>query len=142
MGIIICTLGLSIIAFTGRSHSQKYSKSMLDLIYCLYREIIFFKKEQEPIRILHISDSPKINIYLLQAAQCVFSFSLKRGNFIFKQCCPCLLNFGIFTCIFTKWVKAQDKAQGILTCLALSSVLGTHCSHGILLLVFEGSHVI
>lgn len=48
-------------------------------------EDYFFKKEKESIRILHISDSLKINVYLLQAAQCVFSFSPKRGNFIFKQ---------------------------------------------------------
>lgn len=144
VGIIICTLGLSIIAFTDRSYSQKYSKSMLYLIYCIYKEnIIFLKKEKESIRILQ---SLKINIYSLQAAQCVFSFSLERGNFIFKQCCTCLLNIGIFTWGKDEWKPwtRHRHSQGILTCLALgrSSVLRKKwmSSHGILLLVLlEGS---
>lgn len=66
--------------------SEIFKKHALFDILLLQREDYFLKKEKESIRILHISDSLKINVYLLQAAQCVFSFSLKRGNFIFKQC--------------------------------------------------------
>lgn len=85
-------------------------------------EDYFFKKEKESIRILHISDSLKINVYLLQAAQCVFSFSPKRGNFIFKQCLRLLVgcyfhmnvDFGIFYLgkRYPKYRKGTDTARG------------------------------
>lgn len=109
----------------------------------LQREDYFLKKDKESIRILHIS--LKINVYLLQAAQCVFFFSLKRGNFISKQCWTCLLNVVYF--YLGKDGESPGQAQpqpGTLTCLAVggSSVLRKKwmSSPGILLLVlFEGS---
>lgn len=141
MDTIICTLGLSIIAFTGRSYSQNYSKSCS--IAFTERRLFFFKKDKESIRILHIS--LKINVYLLQAAQCVFFFSLRRGNFIFKQWNACWM-LGIFWMlnVFLPGKRRVEAQARILPCLAVggSSVLRKKwmSSPGILLLVlFEGS---
>lgn len=64
---------------------------------------------------MHISDSLKINVYLLQAAQCVFSFSLKRGNFIFKQCLHllvgCYFYMNGFFLVFLPGVKMGESTR-------------------------------
>ena len=99
--------------------SEIFKKHALFYILFLQRKDCF-KKEKKPIRILHVKDNLKINVCLLQAVQCIFSFLLKRviffSNNVASACCMLVFLPGDKTGEST--VQGTNHAQWIIICLA------------------------